>query len=61
MMKETIKNVTSKNNTETVDSQPIVKLRLKNILYSNKERIRVADQYKRSMEMISYDAVGMQW
>lgn len=53
MMKETIKNVTSKNNTETVDSQPIVKLRLKNILYSNKERIRVADQYKRSMEMIA--------
>lgn len=48
-----MKNATNKSSTETFDSQPIVKLRLKNLLYKNKERIRVADQYKRSMEMIA--------
>ena len=37
-----MKNATNKSNTETSDSQPIVKLRLKNLLHRNKERIRVA-------------------
>ena len=53
IMKETMKNATNKNNTETSDSQPIVKLRLKNLIHKNKERIRVAEQYKKNMEMIA--------
>ena len=52
-MKDTMKNATNKSNTETSDSQPIVKLRLKNLLHRNKERIRVAQHYKRNMEMIA--------
>lgn len=48
-MKETLKNVQGKGNAEGSDSQPIVKLRLKNLLHKNKDRIKVADQYKKNM------------
>ena len=41
-MKETMKNATGKGSAETSDSQPIVKIRLKNLIHKNKERIRVA-------------------
>lgn len=52
-MKDTLKNNTSKNNAEGSDSQPLVKYRLKSLLHKNKERIKVADQYKKNMEMIA--------
>ncbi len=48
-MKETLKNGQGKVNAEGSDSQPIVKLRLKNLLHKNKDRIKVADQYKKNM------------
>ena len=48
-----MKNVAGKGSAETSDSQPIVKLRLKNLIHRNKERIRVGEQYKKNMEMIA--------
>lgn len=39
----------NKSTTEASDTQPIVKLRIKNLIHSNKERIRVAELYKKSM------------
>ena len=37
---------------ETSDSQPLVKNRLRNILFRNKEKIKICDSYKKNMEKI---------
>ena len=49
-----IKDQMKNNNktTEASDSQPIVKLRLRNLLFRNKEKIKIAEMYKKNMEKI---------
>ena len=48
-IKETMKNVGNKQTTEASDTQPIVKLRIKNLIHSNKQKIKIAEMYKKSM------------
>ncbi len=38
--------------TQTSDTQPIVKLRIRNLMHLNKEKIKIAEMYKKSMEKI---------
>lgn len=47
-----MKNTSQKQATETSDTQPIVKLRIRNIIHQNKEKIRIAELYKKNMEKI---------
>lgn len=38
--------------TENIDTQPVLKLRLKNLIAKNKDKIKIIDQYKRNMHLI---------
>lgn len=51
-MRESLKNTGAKQTTETSDTQPIVKLRIRNLMHENKQRIKIAEMYKKSMQKI---------
>ena len=38
--------------SENIDTQPLVKLRLKNLISKNKEKIKIIDSYKKNMNAI---------
>ena len=38
--------------SESIDTQPVLKLRLKNLMGNNKDKIKIIDQYKRNMHLI---------
>ena len=52
-IKETIKNAQHKIPTEGSDSQPILRLRLKSLIHQNRERMKVIEQYRKSMQKIA--------
>ena len=37
---------------ENIDTQPLVKLKLKNLINKNKEKIKIMDSYKKNMNAI---------
>jgi coiled-coil domain-containing protein 63/114 len=37
---------------EAIDTQPIVKLRLRNLISKNKEKLKIIEQYKKNMSLI---------
>jgi hypothetical protein len=44
--------VNRQNSAETADTAPIVKLRIRNLMAANKERVRIAEIYRKNMEKI---------
>ena len=51
-MKETMKNA-QKVATEGSDTQPIFRLRLKSLIHQNRDRLKIIEQYKKSMRKIA--------
>ena len=51
-MSEKSRFVENAPKNETTDNQPLVRLRLKNLLIKNKEKVKVIDQYKKTMSVI---------
>jgi coiled-coil domain-containing protein 63/114 len=51
-MSEKSRFVENAPKNETTDNQPLVRLRLKNILHKNKEKVKVIEQYKKTMTII---------